>query len=117
MAQQDAGRGGHLDLEVRTSLGSGHDRTDVACLAATGRHAHDRAEAEHESREVVRADVERRAGADLEQELGVRMPNIRSRLLHDRESGHQAADLASTDLAQHGLEARAEYSVCLLYTS
>jgi hypothetical protein len=43
--------------------------------------------------------------------LGAWVPQVRSGLLHDRDRAHRGADLAVADLAEHGLEARAEDGV------
>ncbi len=59
---------------TRTGLAFELDRAD-AC---------DRAEQLHERGEVVRADVEQRAGALLEQEVGVRMPRLGPGVLQQR---------------------------------
>ena len=68
----------HRDVEL---LAGARARADDARLAGLGggrAHAGHRAEQLHERGQVVRADVEQRAGALLEQEVGVGVPRLRA---------------------------------------
>ena len=103
--------GGHGDGELLARPRPRADDPGFARLRGDGRHPCDGPEQLHERREVVRSDVEERSRALLEEEVGVRVPGLRTRALHQRERRERRADRAVLDQPPSGLDARAEERV------
>ena len=99
------------DGEFLAGLGPGADDAGFPGLGAEGGHPADAAEGLHEGGQVVRADVEQRSGAVLEQEVRVRVPGFRAGGLHQGQRGERLADVAALDHPAGGLDAGAEERV------
>ena len=65
----------------------------------------------HEGRQVVRPHIEDRAGAALEEEVGVLVPLVGARALHGGRRGQGLTDVATGDRAQCALHAAPEHGV------
>ncbi len=99
----------HGELFARARAGA--DDAGLARFRDGGAHLCDGPEQLHEGRDVVRADVEQRAGALLEEEVRVRVPRLGAGALHERERGERHADRAALDETTGRLDARAEERV------
>ena len=103
---RDMGR--DLDREGRAGMRSLLDDPDVARPGPKSGDAGDRAEQLDQRRQVVRPEVEQRPGAGGVQEGRIRVPQVRARVLHDRQGGQRGPDLAALDEPSGGLDTRPE---------